>query len=696
MAQRITLAGFALWLVTQTSSLGAAPTTQPASVPADPRWGDLPNTNTVFKPTQYKTLDKWEARRARLREQIRFAAGLLPEPERRPLNATIFDKRAYDGYTIEKVHFESYPGFYVTGNLYRPAKNEGKIPGVACPHGHWKNGRLHQDELGDIPARCITLARLGAAVFAYDMIGYNDSKRQIDHRVNTPERDLWGITSLHLQTFNSVRVLDFLQSLPEVDPERLGVTGASGGGTQTFILYAVDDRVTVAAPVNMISSTMQGGCVCENAPCLRIDTNNMEIGALCAPKPLLMVSATGDWTRLTPQVEYPFIRSIYELYGAADKVKNVHIDAPHNYNKSSREAMYRFFAKWLLKRNDADTITEGDIPKFKPEELLVWTDQTAPKPLLTIEQLTRQLQAADEEKIKSLSPDTPENLEALTVLVRTGLRHMIASDMPKAEELAFDPATRIQAAESQDGVWRTRETLSRRGRSVRTLGLLSDEVLKTALSQKAGEVMKACFIIDPDGLDAVKSRSELTHRLIAGGYGVEFDAPFGTWSPPASQPAGRVRESTSFFNTFNRTDHAETVFDILTVLGRLKSMRAQRESRCSLAAFGRMGPPCLLARAMVPVDVVQIHKIRTVIDMNRFDIDSDEAYLKALNIPHIRRIGGLRAIAIAACNGPIWFHNVGDRFDEKWVQAAGKLNLAEVRVTREKADEKAIAEWLTK
>src|SRR4029078_9808324 len=155
-----------------------------------------------------------------------------------------------------------------------------KSPGVLCPHGHWPHGRLEQSELGNIPARCIMLARMGCTVFAYDMVGYNDSKRQIDHRINTPALDLWGITSLHLQTWDSIRAIDFLQSLPEVDPNRIGVTGASGGGTQTFILTAVDDRVSVACPVNMISHSMQGGCVCENAPCLRIDTNNMEIGAL--------------------------------------------------------------------------------------------------------------------------------------------------------------------------------------------------------------------------------------------------------------------------------------------------------------------------------------------------------------------------------------------------------------------------------
>ena len=244
--------------------------------PVDARWAKLPHTDTVFEPTRYASLPEWKARRSWLREQIRFAVGLWPEPVKIPLHPVVFDRVVRKGYSIEKVYFESHPGFYVTGNLYRPVGHRGKCPAVACPHGHWADGRLHHDERGSIIARCITLTRLGAVVFSYDMIGFGDSKRMYEHKFDTPRRSLWGISAMALQTWNSIRVLDFLESLPEVDPNRIGVTGASGGGTQTFILSAIDDRVKVAAPVCMVSSIMQGGCPCENAPALRIETNNME------------------------------------------------------------------------------------------------------------------------------------------------------------------------------------------------------------------------------------------------------------------------------------------------------------------------------------------------------------------------------------------------------------------------------------
>src|SRR2546426_1367857 len=133
------------------------------------------------------------------------------------------------------------------------------------------------------------------------MIGFGDSK-PIGHTLRDARMDRLGMSLGGLQLWNSMRALDFLRSLPEVDPERIGCTGASGGGTQTFLLAAVDDRVRASAPVNMISADFQGGDLCENAPDLRVDTFNVEIAALTAPRPMVMISNTGDWTKTTLEV----------------------------------------------------------------------------------------------------------------------------------------------------------------------------------------------------------------------------------------------------------------------------------------------------------------------------------------------------------------------------------------------------------
>ena len=280
-------------------------------MPAPKRCPDLPEMDRratgirhlhlpyTFQP--FLTEEAWLKRAGDLRRQIQVSAGLWPPVEKSPLKARIFGKVSKGDYSIEKVFFESYPGFYVTGNLYRPLGKKGPFPGILTPHGHWAYGRLENQSLASMPGLSINLARQGHVVFAYDMLAYNDSRQVKDHRRPLDRSfSLWGIGWLGIQLWNSIRSVDFLQSLPDVDPNRLGCTGASGGGTQTFLLTAVDDRIKVSAPVNMISHYMQGGCICENQANLRLDTNNMEIAALMAPRPLLMVSASGDWTRETP------------------------------------------------------------------------------------------------------------------------------------------------------------------------------------------------------------------------------------------------------------------------------------------------------------------------------------------------------------------------------------------------------------
>ena len=184
-------------------------------------------------------------------------------------------RSSHDDYGVSKVYFESLPGFFVTGNLYRPI-GAGPFPAILSPHGHWAYGRLENTDINSVPGRAINLARQGFVVFTYDMIGYNDS-RQLPHTFGGRRERLWGLSLGGLQLWNSIRALDFLETLPYVRRDAIGVTGESGGGTQTFLLAAVDERVQVAAPVNMISLHMQGGCLCENLPGLRLDTTNVEI-----------------------------------------------------------------------------------------------------------------------------------------------------------------------------------------------------------------------------------------------------------------------------------------------------------------------------------------------------------------------------------------------------------------------------------
>ena len=391
-----------MWQIAQAA---APPRVLPeGELPADSRLGALKDLNGYFPFQPVKSREAWDAKAPQLRNQIRAAMGLVPEPTKTPLNAVIHSPVERPEYTVWRVYFESMPGHFVTGSLYRPKGKTGPLPAVLSPHGHWNNGRFHEwsekEVRNDIAvgaerfmkggryplqSRCVQLARMGCVVFFYDMLGYADSV-QLEHRpgvrdaMNMPEK--WGFFSPQaelrlqsmagLQTWNSIRALDFLCSLPEVDAKRIAVTGASGGGTQTMILAAIDDRVAAALPAVMVSTAMQGGCTCENACYLRAGLGNIEIAALTAPRPLGLTAAD-DWTKELETKGYPDLKKLFEMFGKADAFQaRFHIHFPHNYNSVNRVFMYGFI-------NDAfglgseKPILEEDFQPLSQEELTVWT-----------------------------------------------------------------------------------------------------------------------------------------------------------------------------------------------------------------------------------------------------------------------------------------------------------------------------------
>ena len=332
-------------------------------------------------------------------------------PSKPPANAVIHGAVDRGEYTVEKVFLESFPGHFVTGSLYRPKGKAGKLPGVLCPHGHWANGRFYEapadkfkkqlesgaekfDPSGRYPlqARCAQLARMGCVVFHYDMVGYADSV-QLAHRpglrdaMNTPEN--WGYFSpqaelrlqnmMGLQTYNSIRALDWFETLPDVDPKRIAVTGASGGGTQTFMLCALDERPAVAFPAVMVSTAMQGGCTCENACYLRVTEGNIGIAALIAPRPLGLTGAD-DWTVEIATKGFPELKALYTLLGHPDLVQATPLTQfPHNYNYRSRAAMYAWLNQHLGLGLTKEQLVEKDFAPLTRDELTVWNDEH-PKP----------------------------------------------------------------------------------------------------------------------------------------------------------------------------------------------------------------------------------------------------------------------------------------------------------------------------
>ncbi len=421
-----------------------APRALPAGqLPADSRLQPLKDLDGYFPFMPPSSRDQWNSRREEVRRRILVSQGLWPMPGRSPLNPVIHGKIDQGDYTVENVYFESVPGFFVTGNLYRPKGKTGRLPGVLCPHGHWAKGRFFDsgeagvkkeiaagaekfEEGGRsvLQARCVQLARMGCVVFHYDMVGYADSiqiSEGLAHgfakqrpEMNTVEN--WGLFSpqaeahlqsvMGLQTWNSIRALDFLEALPDVDSHNLACTGASGGGTQTFILAALDSRLKTAFPAVMVGTAMQGGCTCENAPLLRIGTGNVEFAGIFAPKPLGMTCAN-DWTVEMSTKGFPELQQLYAMLGAPNNVMLKRGEQfGHNYNAVSRAAMYSWFDKHL-ELGLPEPVEEKDYHRLTTQQMSVWdTDHPRPPSGPDFErQLLHQLHEAAQEQLADIAND---------------------------------------------------------------------------------------------------------------------------------------------------------------------------------------------------------------------------------------------------------------------------------------------------
>jgi dienelactone hydrolase len=398
--------------VTLSPVRAAAPRALPEGrTPDDVRLQPLKDLKGYFPLRPPSDRAEWGSRAGRVRRQVLVSQGLWPMPAKTPLNAIIHGRIERPEYTVEKVYFESVPGLFVTGNLYRPKGRTGSLPAVLFAHGHWRNARLFEEtdeklrqEIATgqerfweggrnrFQAMCVQLVRMGCVVWQWDMLGDSDSQqlpRSLVHRFATQRPEMntragWGFFSplaeahlqsvMGLQTLNSVRSLDFVLSLPEVDPGRIAITGASGGGTQTMLLAAIDSRVALSFPAVMVSTAMQGGCTCENASLLRVNTGNIEFAALFAPKPQGMTTAR-DWTREMAVKGFPQLKEVYALLGSPDNVmlhRGEHF--PHNYNAVSRSA----FFTWLNRHfhlGQVSPVIESDYQRISPAELNVWDGQ---------------------------------------------------------------------------------------------------------------------------------------------------------------------------------------------------------------------------------------------------------------------------------------------------------------------------------
>ncbi|RLS52282.1 MAG: hypothetical protein DWH91_16980 [Planctomycetota bacterium] len=639
----------------------AAPRVLPEGArPDDLRLKPQRNLNEKLHPwSPPATKVAWEAEAKRLREQLLIANGLYPMPEKTPITPVVTKKYDRGDYTVENVYFASRPGHYVTGSLYRPKKLSGKAPGVLCPHGHWPNGRFYDagdkgatDQLATsaedflsgahspLQARFVQLARMGCIVFHYDMVGYADSQA-IPHSegFNDAEASLRLQNKMGLQTWNSIRSLDYILSLPDVDADRIGVTGASGGGTQTFMLCAVDPRPAVAFPAVMVSSNMQGGCVCENAEYLRLGINNVAIAALTAPRPLGMVGAD-DWTIDIETSGLPELKQVYGFYGASDLVAaKTYKQFPHNYNQRSRELMYQWFATHLKLGSEA-SVHQSDFWPLTKEQLAVFHEKyPVPADALNPVDLRKRLSAESDSDWTARLPKTKVDLATYRAEIRPFLGLALDRGLPEVADLAIGELRTVDAGDLK--------LLSV------TVGRLSEgsQLPVTAVYHPDRFDGRIAFWFDGAGKNilfgADGQPTESVRRLTAAGYGVAsadlfLTGEFLKTGETASYPVSEKYDGYTF--GYNRPLLSHRVRDVLTLV---RAATANPDVKSiDLIGTGDAGLVVLLARSTFD-DGVR----RTVADLGGFAFGSIPTPSDPRMLPGALKYGGVSGLTITAASG---------------------------------------------
>ena len=568
------------------------------------------STNTVFPITRFRSREEAERRREELRFNLRMAAGLYPWPEKTPLHPVCEDVGDFDGYSVKKIRFETFPGLWSTGNLYLPRPLQEPAPAILNVIGHWEPQRLTRTEAADYPRQLANFAKMGFVCLVTDMIGKVDS-RQLSHEYGRGTKELWLSNGLGIQLWNNIRALDLLESMPEVDGTRIGMTGASGGGSQTLFLAFLDERVRAAAPINMISLLMQGGCQCENAPGLRRETDNAEMCALIAPRALFLAGSDGDWTRFLETAELPAVLEGYRQFGAEGMVEHFYQIAPHQYNAKTRARVYGFFARHLMGKE----IRWEEQPIEPPDiDALRWYhgDERAPG------------FGGDEEFFAFHRAERTAAISALPEEARLRMLRWMTGVRPEKWNLI--PVS----SESGNGVAAERLVLD---------GERGEKLPFVVLTPDHWDGRRVCLILDGEGKPEADDPE--VRALLASGVRVVSGDCFltGEFRDAARSRLGNPGDA-QYDSTFVYTDEAYRIGDAVLFAEAARSFgaeltlrargRAARTAACALPLIGGVGEADL--------------------DGDILELPDDEAYLREFFVPGIRLLGGIEGCLKLAKN----------------------------------------------
>ncbi|PYV10263.1 MAG: acetylxylan esterase [Acidobacteria bacterium] len=391
-----------------------------------------------------RSLDDWKSRREAYRAEMREMLGLEPLPPKTDLKATLTGRLETGAFVVEKIHFQSLPGLYVTGSLYLPKRASGRAPSILylCGHARVFTGGVAYGNKTAYQHHPAWFAEHGYVAFIIDTLDLGEIEGE--HH-GTFRRGWWwwptrGYTPAGVETWNAVRALDYLTSRPEVDPARIGVTGRSGGGAYTWFLAAVDDRPSVLVPVAGITDLTNhvvDGCIEGHCDCMYpVNTYGWDftlLAALAAPRPLLLANSDAD--RIFPldgvvRVHRELER-IYRLYDARAKLGLFIAPGPHSDTQELQLASFRWMNRWLS--HDDGPVAEVAEKRFTPEALKVFGALPADAINTRIHDTFVPAAAAP------AVPTTHEAWEALAARWRRALREKVTNNVPALDPERLEP-----------------------------------------------------------------------------------------------------------------------------------------------------------------------------------------------------------------------------------------------------------------
>ena len=515
-------------------------------------------------------------------------------PERTPLNARVVGKLDRGDIWIEKILFESLPKFYVTGLLYLPKKRTGPVPGIFSPCGHSKNGKAFET----YQTFHASLARRGFAVLTIDPLGqgersqcYDPKTKKFPMELACPEHGyvgnplyLLGDNLARYLIWDGIRSIDYLQTRPEVDHNKIGVTGQSGGGTLTAYISALDNRVKVSMPICYITSLYwrMGNRATADPEwdpeqdlfeTLLNGVDHAELLTLFAPKPLQIGSAQQDFFPIEgTRATYEEVQRIYELMDAEAKLNKVEVNDKHNLSPGLRQAAYQWFDRWLL--NETENSKESSVA-LEDEKNLFCTESGQVLDSLggeTVQSLNRQRLAKLLYRVPTIH--SKDDLTKFQDRLRRDIHEVLNDSMEPQSRVALETSGALdrQGYTMEKLIYETEPrvrvpTLLFKSKSLRSKApvvLYLNELGKAVEAQKGGllerltEIGFVVCAIDPRGLGETQYKVETKVNYFHPSLGVEENLVYNSFLTGKPMLAMRIKDSLRAVDLLSQRPEVET------------------------------------------------------------------------------------------------------------------------------------------